>query len=254
MTWYLSDFGRWKAEREGLERLGIDTQWFVPLGWRIDDRARLVLDADILAGNRTWPVLLQFPEFFPHTPPSVFPRGDTSRWSSHQFGPGGELCLDYGPDNWAPDLTGVHVIDSAHRLLEGENPVTGGAGQLPSRHFDTLGQQFRAEYGRVLLTRNAEQALANIPVRTLLAGTMVSAHHEEVIVHVLREISRQDGTVWTDSGVPAQLTAEFFDQSLHIFRVEPETELPPKSSLADFRTACAATFGFNPDKRYALMR
>src|SRR5208282_5261860 len=121
-TWYLSDIARFKSEREGLETFAIAVEWFTALAWRMDEIMRLVLDAEIAVGNRTFPIFLRYPDTFPFSPPSVFPRGDNSRWSSHQFGAGGELCLEYGPDNWTPDMTGVLMIESAHRLLSLENP------------------------------------------------------------------------------------------------------------------------------------
>jgi molybdopterin/thiamine biosynthesis adenylyltransferase len=252
VSWYISDFGRWKAEREALDRLGIEAEWFVPVRWHIDDEVRLVLDADISAAGRTWPVFLRFPEFFPNTPPSVFPRGDKSRWSSHQYGPGGELCLEYGPDNWIPDLTGVHVMESAHRLIEGENPASGEQGQVPSRHLDTPGQQFRLEYGRLLVTREAQEAFAVIPPETAVVGTMISAHHKEATVYVFRQMATSDGTTWTDKGVPPELAEEFFEQQVPIFRIEANAALPDQSTLAAFRAACAS-FGFAADQRYALI-
>ena len=162
MIWYFLDLERFRAERDGLEAYASEVDWFVTSGWRIDGRGRLILDAEIVAGSRVYPIYLQYPELFPHTPPSVFPRGDASRWSSHQFGAGGELCLEYGPDNWTPDLTGTRLIDSAHRLLETENPPSGERSAVPSRHLDSLGQKLRLEYSRILLTRNIEALLTTI--------------------------------------------------------------------------------------------
>ena len=73
MTWFFTDLARFKAEREAIETFGLMHEWFVFGGWRYDDRMRLVLDADIIAGGKTWPIYLQFPEFYPDAPPSVFP-------------------------------------------------------------------------------------------------------------------------------------------------------------------------------------
>lgn len=253
MTWFFTDIARRKAEREALEEFGIAHDWFVPLGWRFDERMRLVLDADIVAGGKTWPVYLQYPDFFPHTPPSVFPRGDETRWSSHQYGAGGELCLEYGPDNWTPDLTGVHLIESARRLLEGENPAPGETGTVPSRHVETLGQQFRSAKSRFILTRSAKAALELMPLREPLDGTIVSSFHKEGTVHVLNTLKQLDGSSWRNPDVPPQLADECFERDVSLIRVEADAELPTTTSLGAFKSACAA-FGLSADKLYTVIQ
>lgn len=139
MTWYLSDIARFKSEREGLESFSLTVEWFTAIAWRMDESMRLVLDGEISAGNRVFPIFLRYPDMFPYSPPSVFPRGDGSRWSSHQFGAGGELCLEFGPDNWTPNMTGIQMIESAHRLLSLENPTSSEEAAIASRHVETLG-------------------------------------------------------------------------------------------------------------------
>jgi molybdopterin/thiamine biosynthesis adenylyltransferase len=252
VTWYFSDLARFRAEREGLEVFALNVDWFVTIRWRVDDSLRLVLDAEIVAGGRVYPIFLRYPHLFPHTPPSVFPRGDTSRWSQHQFGPGSELCLEYGPDNWMPDLTGVQLIESAHRLLEGENPRSGEKGTVPSRHSVSLGQELRSKSSRTLITRNLEAVFASIPARASLIGNIVSAYHKEGVVHVVNSVANADGMHWIDQSVPKHFAEEFWDNPVTIFRVEPGTALPPTSSLQDFRNAISA-WGLNPEHRHAII-
>jgi sulfur-carrier protein adenylyltransferase/sulfurtransferase len=170
VTWYLSEIARLRSEREGLETFALGTDWFLPLGWRLDDNMRLVLDAEIAVGNRTFPIFLRYPDMFPFSPPSVFPRGEKSRWSSHQFGAGGELCLEYGPDNWTPEMTGVQMIESAQRLLSLENPSGGEPEVVASRHLDTLGQQLRLSYMRLLVTRELATFFASAPADRTMTG------------------------------------------------------------------------------------
>jgi sulfur-carrier protein adenylyltransferase/sulfurtransferase len=124
---------RFRLEREAIEALVSTSDWLIPGEWRIDRSARLIWDADIAVGDHTRPVSLRYPNHFPHSPPLVLPRGDTTRWSPHQYGRGGELCLEYGPDNWHPDVTGAMMIESAYRLLSGENPEGLQPGRLASR-------------------------------------------------------------------------------------------------------------------------
>jgi sulfur-carrier protein adenylyltransferase/sulfurtransferase len=252
VTWYFSDLARFRAEREGLDVFSQGVDWFVTSGWRIGDGAHLVLDAEIVAGGRVYPVYLQYPEMFPHSPPSVFPRGETGRWSQHQFGPGGEMCLEYGPDNWTPDLTGVQLIESVHRLLEGENPGAGEKGVVQSRHIDTLGQKLRSEYSRLLITRSLKAVLPALPVGAPATCNFVSAHHKESVIHVIDKITLADGTKWTDPSVPPQFASEYLDRSAPICRLAPGEALPPVSSYQDFRMACAA-FGLTIDHRYVVI-
>jgi hypothetical protein len=122
VIWYLENYRRHRREREALEALATGADWLTPLQWRVDAEMRLIWDAEIHAGGRTFPISLRYPSHFPHSPPVVLPRGDQTRWSAHQYGPGGELCLEYGPDNWHPDITGADMVASAHRLLDGERP------------------------------------------------------------------------------------------------------------------------------------
>lgn len=62
MWWYLSDLGRFKSERLGLEALAASAEWLTPLGWRTDDTKRLIFDADIMIGARTYPAY-DYPHF-----------------------------------------------------------------------------------------------------------------------------------------------------------------------------------------------
>jgi hypothetical protein len=252
VTWYISNLGRYRSERENLGVLGQSVDWLVPGGWRVDTGGHLILDADILIGARVYPIYLQYPELFPYTPPSVFPRGETGRWSTHQFGPGGELCLEYGPDTWMPDLTGVDVIESAHRLLEGENPSSGEKGAVASRHLDSVGQKLRGKFSRVLLTRNLEALLLTLPLRTPLTCTLATARHKECIVHILHKMTLADGTEWMDEGIPGELAEETSERVVPLFRLEATDALPPVSSLREFRAACVA-MGMTIDEVYAII-
>jgi sulfur-carrier protein adenylyltransferase/sulfurtransferase len=252
VTWYISNLSRYRSEREALGVLGQSVDWLVPGRWRVDSSGHLILDADIVIGARVYPIYLQYPELFPNTPPSVLPRGATERWSTHQFGPGGELCLEYGPDTWTPDLTGVDVVESAHRLLEGENPSTGEKGVVASRHVDSIGQKLRGKYSRVLLTRSLEALLSTIPPGTPLTCTLASARHKECIVHTVYKVTLADGKVWTDETIPIELVEEASERVVPLFRLETTEALPPVSSLGEFRAACVAV-GMIVDEVYAII-
>jgi sulfur-carrier protein adenylyltransferase/sulfurtransferase len=133
VIWFFSDPLRSKQEREALEDLVSRVDWIVPGEWRIDASLRLIWDADLVVNDRTFPVSLRYPNHFPHSPSLVLPRGEAERWSTHQYGAGGELCLEFGPDNWRPDITGAQMIESAYRLLSGERPSLHEAGEVAMR-------------------------------------------------------------------------------------------------------------------------
>jgi sulfur-carrier protein adenylyltransferase/sulfurtransferase len=231
LTWYFADLARFRAEREGVEAFAQEVDWLGLKGWRIDDRLCLVLDADVEAAGRIYPIYLRYPDVFPYTPPSVFPRGESGRWSSHQFGPGGELCLEYGPDTWTADLTGVDLIVSCHRLLELENPPIGERGAAPSRHKDTLGQRLRSSYGRFLLTGAFRDMIKDLPIGVPIIGNLVSAFHEEGVVHVVDKVTLSDGSSWRDLGVPPQLATEYTERPAPICRWAEDESAPSCDSL-----------------------
>src|SRR5437762_2668879 len=152
MIWHFENLLRGRQEREGIEALAAQVDWLTTRGWRIDHSLRLILDADIATSARAYPISLRYANHFPHSPPLVLPRGESTRWSEHQYGAGGELCLQHGTDNWHPALTGADMLRSAHQLLESEARVDGRQGTVASRHSTTLGQNLRFEHIRFLVT------------------------------------------------------------------------------------------------------
>ncbi|GLO72068.1 hypothetical protein MACH17_35850 [Phaeobacter inhibens] len=72
----------------------------------------------LLTGDRRIPLRLVFPALFPDLPPFVLPADSSVRLSQHQYGEGGELCLQYRPDNWHPDCKSADIVRSAKALLE----------------------------------------------------------------------------------------------------------------------------------------
>jgi hypothetical protein len=252
MIWYVENYKRYKREREALELLASTEKWLTPISWRIDDAARIIWDADILtpAGNR--PVSLRYPNHFPYSPPLVLPRGDTTRWSQHQYGPGGELCLEYGTDNWHQDITGADMIASAHRLLEGEEPAPGVAAEVASRHQTTVGQDLRGVFSRFLLTRALEVELRTLPAGVLaVAKTAAIYHPDDCLVHVIASITLPDGSAWRDE-VP-EIETLGFEQPVALFRWPGDQPFPATGSLTEFRDAIARQNLALPDVKYAVI-
>jgi molybdopterin/thiamine biosynthesis adenylyltransferase len=106
---------------------------------------------------------LVYPDLFPDVPAFVRPRKHGESWSGHQYKGSGVLCLQYGPDNWHPAITGVDLIRSANLLLLGEQlaVLDPRLGPVPSRHALTVGQDLRGSAWRLLVTPGMRQALSN---------------------------------------------------------------------------------------------
>lgn len=251
MIWYLENYQRSRREREALESLASSVHWLTPIGWRIDDAVRMIWDADLLTPGGTRPISLRYPNHFPHSPPSVMPRGSADRWSEHQYGPGGELCLEYGADNWHPDITGADMIASAYRLLQGEQLAPDQSAAVASRHNMTLGQDLRSDFSRLLVTRALVEVLARIPEATLVSANTVGMYHGDSYVHVIASITMPDGQTWREE-LPEPLKVGY-QPPIALFRWPRSAPLPPASSLTAFRVAAAAHNLVIPAVNYAVL-
>jgi molybdopterin/thiamine biosynthesis adenylyltransferase/ubiquitin-protein ligase len=172
MMWALKDLARFESERDAMSALSSEADWLTVIRWHVSDGLCLCVDADLQIGNAVRKVTLKYPEMFPHAPPSVLPRESEGRWSSHQYGPMGELCLSYRPDNWLSTVTGADMLASAYELLSTESGTSaqGSRGNVVlSAHRTTLGQRIRNETWRFMVTiatQDALRALSSIEVGT----------------------------------------------------------------------------------------
>jgi hypothetical protein len=251
MIWYLEDYRRHRREREALDALASSADWLIPLGWRIDKELHLTWDADIVVPAGTRSISLRYPNHFPHSLPLVLPRGVEERWSGHQYGSGGELCLEFGPDNWHPDLTGADMVASAYRLLEGEQPSRGQAGEVASRHVTTLGQELRAERSRFLITRAQADFFMGMADHTLLTAKALLLFHEHSLIKLISSVAIPGGEIWRDA-LPAPLTLNP-ERDIVIGRLPSGALWPSTQSLEDFRTD-ASLQGFDlPDVKLVVL-
>lgn len=250
--WYIENLLRFRREQEAIEALASTVNWLQPIRWYTDDSLRLILDADVSIDGRTFPILLRYPNHFPHSPPLVLPRGVTERWSAHQYGSGGELCLEFGPDNWHPEVTGADMILSAHRLLLGERPSPNEQGVVASRHKTTLGQDLRYQFTRFLVTRKFEEIVADIPVGTMLSANTIGILHQESYVNVVSSIIIPGSETWLE-GVPEPLKFVGYERPIALFRWPDGAPLPPEESLVAFRSALAERNMLLPAVTYAML-
>jgi len=251
MIWYIENYQRSRREREGLEALASRVDWLIPIGWRIDSSVRLIWDADIAAAGRTFPLSLRYPNHFPLSPPVVLPRGSVERWSSHQYWPSGELCLEYGPDNWHSDLTGADMIESAHRLLQDEGTAPDQGSEVASRHETTRGQDLRGKFTRFIATRALADALASVPEGTMLPATAIGLLHEDSYVNMVSSITMPDGQTWREAF--PQLATLGYERPIALFRWQAGAPLPPTDSLTAFRASAAAQDLVLPAVKHAIL-
>lgn len=163
--WWLSQWSRLAQERATVDALADREAWFTLTRWTVH-RFRLAAEGVITAHGADYPVRLIYPDSFPDVPAWVEPQDKTAKWSHHQYGPGGSLCLELRPDNWRADATGADVLQSAFNLLYQENPNgTGETGTVPSAGHVGSVQAYAWLDAPALIGRSCLQRL--------LAGTTV---------------------------------------------------------------------------------
>lgn len=105
-------------ESEELSDLAATSEWLRDTQFGQNCDGLLFWSFTLVIGDRRICLNLVFPALFPDLPPFVLPADDTVRLSQHQYGEGGELCLQYRSDNWHPDCKSTDVVRSAKALLE----------------------------------------------------------------------------------------------------------------------------------------
>jgi molybdopterin/thiamine biosynthesis adenylyltransferase len=206
----------------------------------MDESVRLIWDAEIHTQARTFPISLRFPNHFPHSPPLVLPRGDTQLWSSHQYGPGGELCLEYGTDNWHSGITGADMIASAHRLLQAEAIGSDEPEAIASRDRTTLGQNLRGHLARFLVTRSLSEFATSISEGIVLSGVVVVQFREGAFTNVLTSVHLPEGKKWSEPVYPKPLEFEGYEQTAAFFRWPGGKAAPPAKSFTELKAAAAS--------------
>lgn len=207
--WYLEDHARLAAERESLEQLQHRSIHVQSIEWILID-GQLAFRAAIRVNGRDYPLEFIYPNLFPHVPPIVRPQGKIVLKSGHQY-LNGTLCLEWGPDNWRPSVTGVQVLESAIRLLRAEIP-TGNVytESVPSRHRLTLGQELRASKWRLYVCAQMLLHLDRLPHTTLARIKFSLIKRPDSALAVIDEIAAmRDGiTTWTSELLPKSVCAE----------------------------------------------
>jgi sulfur-carrier protein adenylyltransferase/sulfurtransferase len=232
MIWWVENPKRSATEREAIANLSQESGWLTIVGVRLEG-LQLAWDVDLQTSERVYPLSIRYPDHFPHSPPVVIPRGVTERWSGHQYGAGGELCLEFGPDNWHRDLTGADMLSSAYRLLSGEEAFEAGAGDVASRHRSSLGQTLRSQSNRFFVPFSAQAFLADLGIGASLHARVIPVFRKKRTTLFLKSVGSEEER-W--EGEPPEELAEItFDLTCRIVRVAELERLPKPGDSDQFR-------------------
>lgn len=195
---------RMRAETRGLDELAGTSGWLSKLEWGFTEAKDVCVDFDITVNDKVHEAVLVYPALFPQAPAYVRPRKPDESWSAHQYPSTGTLCLEWGPDNWYPGVTGAELVVSTHKLLAYEKfgPVIGVA--APSRHELTLGQRVRCESLRFLITQQLQAALEASPHTAPIAIAVGTLHRRPGFVAVATQLG--DEASPTQLGVPKEFS------------------------------------------------
>lgn len=226
MIWWASLAGRRRDELAAIAELEEKSDWLRGVTWRVRD-VQLVADFEIMHLGVPVAMTISYPTFFPDIPPVVSPREEVLL-SGHQYGAGGELCLEFRPDNWEPEITGAMMIESAHRLLSGEQPAADERGEVESAHRADLAREVRSEKFRLLVdgeTKTALNALAPMAVTEIAIEEGYYAQHWLAAVG---RIGPKDAARWVKSkGVADSISREGY-----VIRVSDDA--PPIAATYEF--------------------
>lgn len=198
MIWWLANENRAREEKSALVALQEEHDWLTGVRVRFLDNLQLCVDVEIVHRGERFELAIVYPTTFPDTPPIVMPRGNR-RLSGHQYGSGGELCLQWRPDNWEPCVTGAMMLESAYGLIAAERGADGITGAVPSDHRTSLAANLRFETWRLMVPDGAwlslEGPLAEMVVEISLSMT---ARHHNRVAH-LTSIGAYGNELWKSS-------------------------------------------------------
>jgi hypothetical protein len=200
--WWVKDPDRLKREVAAVDTLRDQEEWLTAAAPRLFKGLKFAFEFDVAVNGHTYPFWLLYPTFFPETPPQVLPR-DGRRLSGHQYGEGGELCLEYRSDNWDPVVTGAMMMASTRRLLAGERPAADERAIVPSAHRTSLGHDLRNLACRFLLTPGLLSYASSLPPGSYREGQLVeiAAPREAWTAHVV-SLGPLEAPEWRESGMP----------------------------------------------------
>lgn len=198
MSWWLTQAGRARCERVAIADLQENADWLKHVEWTISKDLHLSVNFNISVGGADVPLKLTYSAFFPDVPPQVYPVKEV-RLSRHQYGAGGELCLEIRPDNWEPEMTGAMLIESAHRLLSGEHAGDGESREVPNAHRTTIAQDVRGNSFRLIISAEAQQRLDALPELSVTEIEIEELYQAQRCIARPSRIGGKEHPQWADS-------------------------------------------------------
>lgn len=199
-AWFLVDRRRILAEVNAVKQLAEGSDWLTVTRWHTLG-GRLHCDAEISAHGQAYPVRLTYPDHFPDVAPWVAPIDDDRRWSGHQFGKGGVLCLELRPDNWEPHHLGAELLTSTYSLLSTENPLGDPsieAQEVESGHVASLVEDLRRQRMNdkpmLFISAAMREKLSTMSADTSIVTTTATSSSGLIIL--------QGADDWRDDSVP----------------------------------------------------
>jgi hypothetical protein len=251
LIWWVTSPARALNERALLADLQDRTEWLGAVTWQLE-QLQIVAEFTIQVGETEVACRLAYPEFFPDAPPSLTPKEEV-RLSGHQWGRGGELCLEYRADNWDPSITGMMMVESAFRLLSGEAPPD--APLVESAHRTTVGQRLRGSSFRFYVDGRSGPALRGLTPGTNYEAAVDEIRNGETWIGCLGRIGSKDEPIFAaDKKVPVAHSS----YEARIVRLLDDAKLPPAlkaESLTAFADAHGLTDWFTgvADKGFGFL-
>jgi len=191
MKWAMEYPLRFLREKEELTRLETEAGW-LSTAWRISEDGSITVDIDMAIHGRIFAGYITYPDAFPDSPPYIRPRDKSERWTNHQYGVGGSLCLQWRADNWHSNVTGADMVLSAYELLSTEqHPELPHS--VPSAHRLTEGQNLNLIFRRYVPTSEIENILTMLPIQSRTRITSSTVYNEgSAVMFIARVADAQD--------------------------------------------------------------
>lgn len=240
--WFRDNLARLQKERDAINALIAEVDWLPLTDWKVHGGKMLYLVADIEAHGSPYEVAMLYPTNYPANPPAVIPRKANQPLSTHQYGYGGELCLEWGPDNWHEELTGADFLRSAHRLLFIENPKEKDLLQTvaPSRHSLTLGQQLRSTLWRFVVNDDLISYTQPLPKNACGMAQVWIMCHRNMVTAFVRRLVLINGNIWDNTILPKELENTTSQIECRFFKTNLEVNALNFSSLDSLISAFKA--------------
>lgn len=231
--WFLQDVHRFTLEREAIVHLMRSVDWLQEIEWGIGKQ--VYVDARLQVAGHIYPIRLTYPSLFPSVPPTIRPQNTDERWSAHQYSDG-TLCLEWGPDNWQPNVTGAQMLASAYTLLEIEQPHDHSIQDVaPSRHYQTLGQELRGSVERFFVTDALATFLMSLAHRASGVIRLSIYWDSKSLLTLVTSVIPTGSPVWKDTSIPNGLHKKTSQQGFFVKTEISPTDIVPMERWQDLR-------------------